>query len=49
VLSGGPAVEAERQANRQYAERHFADPALAASFAAEFRKAWVIWQSRRSG
>jgi hypothetical protein len=46
ILAAGPAVEAERQANRQFAERHFADPALAASFADEFRKAWTIWQAR---
>jgi glycosyltransferase involved in cell wall biosynthesis len=46
ILAAGPAVEAERRANRQFAERHFADPALAASFADEFRKAWTIWQAR---
>ncbi len=46
ILEGGPAVEAERRANRRFAEVHFADPDLAAAFAAEFRKAWAVWQAR---
>jgi hypothetical protein len=45
VLAGGPAIAEERAANRLFAERNFADPALASSFAAEMRKAWAIWKA----
>jgi hypothetical protein len=44
VLAGGPAVEAERRANRQFVERHFADPALGTAFTAELTKALARWR-----
>jgi len=44
VLAGGPAVEAERRANRQFVECHFADPALGTTFTAELTKALARWR-----
>ena len=32
ILAGGPAVDAEREANHAFAASHFADPALATAF-----------------
>jgi glycosyltransferase involved in cell wall biosynthesis len=45
VLAGGPGIDAERLANREFATRHFADPALARTFAFELRQAWDIWKA----
>jgi glycosyltransferase involved in cell wall biosynthesis len=46
VLAGGPAVEAEREANRRFVEEHFADPALATRFATDLAGALARWRAR---
>ena len=46
VLAGGPEVEAERAANRRFAEEHFADPALATRFATDLAGALARWRVR---
>ncbi|MGP0031730.1 MAG: glycosyltransferase [Acidimicrobiales bacterium] len=45
VLAGGPEIEAERQCNRHFAQTHFADPALAAAFAAQLARALAQWRA----
>jgi glycosyltransferase involved in cell wall biosynthesis len=45
VLSGGPEIEAERQSNRRFVERHFAEPSLATSFAAQLMRAVSEWRA----
>lgn len=49
VLAGGPEIGAERDSNRRFAERNFADPGLAAKFTVEVLRALVEWRARRSG
>ncbi|HXW33927.1 MAG TPA: glycosyltransferase [Acidimicrobiales bacterium] len=48
ILAGGPAIEAERRANRLFVERHFADPTRATAFAADLAKAVAGWKTSRS-
>jgi glycosyltransferase involved in cell wall biosynthesis len=45
ILAGGPEVEAERQFNHRFTTDHFADPALATSFAAQLTRAVAQWRS----
>ncbi len=45
ILAGGPEVEAERQFNQRFAADHFADPALATSFATQLTRAVAQWRS----
>lgn len=45
VMAGGPAVQSERRANRQFAETHFADPSLGAEFATGLAKALSRWRA----
>lgn len=46
VLRGGPAVDAERRANRRFVEDRFATPALGAAFLAQLQKALLSWRAR---
>lgn len=45
ILSGGPEIETERQFNHNFAEGHFANPALATSFTSQLMKALAQWRS----
>jgi hypothetical protein len=45
ILAGGPTVEAERRANREFVERRFADPALGTAFTAELHRALARWRA----
>jgi glycosyltransferase involved in cell wall biosynthesis len=46
ILAGGPAVEAERRANREFVDRHFVDPALGAAFTSQLYEAVARWRAR---
>ncbi len=47
ILAGGPEIETERAFNRTFAERHFADPALAERFTAEVVRSLIELRARR--